>query len=136
MYETFEHTADIGLRVRAADLDRLFAEAARAMFSVMVENLDDVRPEEPVTFALSGDQPDELLRDWLGELLYTFHVRRLIFAQFDVAVRPDGLTATARGEPIDPEQHHLDMEIKAVTWHGLRLEREGDGWLAEVIVDI
>ena len=29
MYEVFEHTADLGLRVRAGNLPELFAEAAR-----------------------------------------------------------------------------------------------------------
>ena len=43
---------------------------------------------------------------------------------------------TAWGETIDPGRHRLDVEIKAVTWHGLKLQRETDGWLAEVIVDI
>jgi SHS2 domain-containing protein len=136
MYETFEHTADVGLRIRAADLDELFADAARAMFALMVLNPDDVLASRPVAIALEEEPPDALLRRWLAELLYTFHVRRLVFSRFDVAVRPGGLTATAWGEPLDPARHRLDVEIKAVTWHGLKLEREADGWLAEVIVDI
>ncbi|MGD0898596.1 MAG: archease [Thermoguttaceae bacterium] len=136
MYETFEHTADVGLRIRAATLDDLFADAALGMFSIMVENLDEVRPSQPLAISLAEDQPDALLRLWLAELLYTFHVRRMVFSRFEVAVRSGGLTATAWGEPIDPARHQLDVEIKAVTWHGLKLDRQPDGWLAEVIVDI
>jgi SHS2 domain-containing protein len=136
MFETFEHTADIGLRIRAPDLDTLLAEAGRALFTVMVDNLAEVRPIEEVCLTVEGDQPDELLRDWLGELLFTFHTRRLVLSQFDVCVGPDGLTGRARGEPLDLERHHADVEVKAITWHGLKVEREGDGWLAEVIVDI
>ena len=136
MYETFEHTADVGLRIRAATLDELFADAARGMFSVMVENFDEVRPSQPLAISLVEDQPDALLRLWLAELLYAFHVRRMVFSRFEVAVRPGGLAATAWGEPIDPARHQLDVEIKAVTWHGLKLEHESGGWLAEVIVDI
>ena len=30
MYEVFEHTADLGLRMRAGSLEELLAEAARA----------------------------------------------------------------------------------------------------------
>ena len=37
---------------------------------------------------------------------------------------------------MDAVRHQLDVEIKAVTWHGLKVERTSDGWLAEVIVDI
>ncbi len=136
MYETFDHTADVGLRIRAADLDTLFADAARAMFSVMAGNLAAVRPTEEVRIMLAADDLDALLRDWLGELLYTFHVRKLVFSDFTVSVREAGLQGTARGEPMDAARHQLDVEIKAVTWHGLKVERTGDGWLAEVIVDI
>jgi SHS2 domain-containing protein len=136
MYETFEHTADVGIRVRAAELPELFADAARAMFSIMVPNLEEVGSSHSVAISLEDDPPDALLRLWLAELLYIFHVRRLVFARFDVVLRPGGLTATAWGEPIDPARHHLDVEIKAVTWHGLKLEQHAEGWLAEVIVDI
>ena len=135
MYETFDHTADVGLRIRAADLDTLFADAARAMFSVMAGDLAAVRPRKKFDRARSG-RSRRLLRDWLGELLYTFHVRKLVFSDFTVAVSERGLQGTARGEPMDAARHQLDVEIKAVTWHGLKVERTGDGWLAEVIVDI
>lgn len=136
MFELFDHTADVGLRIRAADLDMLFADAARAMFSVMADDLEAVRPLEEVAIALEADDLDALLRDWLAELLYVFHVRKLVFSDFSVSVRDSGLQGTARGEPMDAARHKLDVEIKAVTWHGLKVERTGDGWLAEVIVDI
>ncbi|MGA2621268.1 MAG: archease [Thermoguttaceae bacterium] len=136
MYETFEHTADVGLRVRAPELDTLFAEAGRGMFSIMVANLEAVRPIEAVQFALEGEGVDVLLRSWLAELLYTFQVRRLLLSEFAPAVRPGGLTAIARGEPLDAARHQADIEIKAVTWHGLTVRREAEGWLAEVILDI
>jgi len=136
MYETFDHTADLGLRVRADDLDTLFADAARALFSVLVANPESVRPVEEISFELQGERRDDLLFDWLAELLYTFESRRVLLATFAVTVRDDGLTATARGEPIDPQRHRLDMEVKAITYHGLKVEPEGAGWLAEVIVDL
>jgi SHS2 domain-containing protein len=136
VFETFEHTADVGLRIRAGDLNTLFADAARAMFSVMAADLDAVRPTEEIRITLPADDLDALLRDWLGELLYVFHVRKLVFAEFTVAVDDHGLQATAHGEPMDAVRHKLDVEIKAVTWHGLKVERNDGGWLAEVILDI
>lgn len=136
MYETFEHTADLGLRVRTADLGTLFAEAARGLFSMIVAELDTVRPLETVTFQLDGPPSDLLLFDWLSELLYVYETRHLLFAQFDVQITDHGLTATAAGEPIAPARHLLDHEVKAITYHGLKLVFEGQQWLAEVIVDI
>lgn len=135
-YETFEHTADLGLRVRADDLNALFADAARGLFSMIVPDLDSVRPSESVSIAVEGDVSDLLLFDWLNELLYTYEVRRLLLCQFEVEFGPSGLVATAKGEPIDPARHALDHEVKAITYHGLKLEQQDGRWLAEVIVDI
>lgn len=135
-FETFEHTADLGLRVWAADLNALFADAGRGLFSLIVPDLESVRTTQPVTFELAGDGADFLLFDWLNELLYTFEVRHLLLCQFDVEVSDAGLTATARGEPLDPQRHVLDHEVKAITYHGLKLERLANLWRAEVIVDI
>ncbi len=136
MYEIFEHTADLGIRVRGESADQLFADAAKALFSVMVSNLRDVRPTEEIVLDVVGDDFEELLHDWLAELLFTFHVRRLVLCEFQVRVVPGGLTAVAKGEAIDPARHEIDVEVKAVTWHGLKLEHESSGWVAEVIVDI
>jgi SHS2 domain-containing protein len=136
MYEIFEHTADMGIRARAGSLDELFADAARGLFSVMVSNLDAVRTVEEATFQLSGANIEELLHDWLAELLYTFHARRLVLADFRVRIDPSGLSATARGEPIDTSRHEIDVEVKAITWHALKVEQDGDQWVAEVIVDV
>jgi SHS2 domain-containing protein len=136
MYETFEHTADLGLRIRAADLNTLFAEAAEALFSVLVEDLGTIAPVQSLAIEIAGDDRAYLLFDWLKELLYHFDAEYLLFSRFEVHVRDDGLSATAHGEPLDRARHELSHEVKAITYHGLRVEPTADGWLAEVIVDI
>ena len=136
MYETFEHTADLGLRVRAKDLSTLFSEAGRGLFSIVVENLDDVRPVHTRRFEIAGTDREYLFFDWLNELLYVCDTERMVFADFDVHVTELGLTAVVRGEPLDPARHRLTHEIKAITYHQLKIEQTSDGWLAEVIVDI
>jgi SHS2 domain-containing protein len=136
MYETFEHTADLGLRVRASDLPTLFSDAARGLFSMIVPDSESVRPVEETSFAIEGTDSELLLFDWLNELLFTFETRRLLLTQFDVVLDDCGLRATARGEVFDEERHQLDHEVKAITYHGLKLVESGREWLAEVIVDI
>lgn len=136
MYETFEHTADVGLRIRTSDLDSLFEEAARALFAVIVANPETVRPVQQVAIELRGTRLDDLLFDWLAELLYLLDTRHMLFSQFEVHIADNHLTATVHGEPIDAERHTLAQEVKAITYHALKVERTTDGWLAEVIVDL
>jgi SHS2 domain-containing protein len=141
MYEIFEHTADFGIRARAETLDALFVEAAKGLFSIMLANPDSVRAIVEVPFRVDSDDAEGLLHGWLGELLYMFTARRLALTDFSVRIDGSppifsGLIGSARGEPIDPSRHEIDVEVKAITWHGLKIEQDAGGWMAEVIVDV
>lgn len=136
MYEVFEHTADLGLRITAPDLATLLIDAARGLFATIIANLDIVRPVQTVEIVLAGREPDYLLFDWLSELLYVFETQRVVLAEFTVTLTESGLAGIARGEPLDAARHVLAHEVKAITYHGLRVEQTATGWEAEVIVDI
>jgi SHS2 domain-containing protein len=136
MFEFFEHTADLGLRVRAADLDGLFVEAALALFSAVVEDLGTVVASQRLEVHIAGADKELLLFDWLRTLLYRFDAEHLLFSRFEAKVSDDGLEGAAWGEPMDPARHEPNHEVKAITYHGLKVEKTADGWLAEVIVDI
>ena len=136
MIEFFEHTADLGLRACAADLNGLFAEAARALFSAVVEDLGTVVASQRLEVRIAGTDTEYLLFDWLKTLLYHFDAEHLLFSRFEARVGEGGLEAVAWGERMDPSRHEPNHEVKAITLHGLKVERTADGWLAEVIVDI
>jgi len=136
MFTLFEHTADLGIHAEAADLATLMAEAARGLFSVLVSDSQSVRPVVEVRLAMEAQRYDDLLHDWLSELLFIFDTRRLVFCQFDMRFDGRELAAVVRGEPFDPERHPIGMEIKAITYHGLKVEQTPTGWTAEVILDL
>lgn len=136
MHEVFEHTADLGLRVRAASFEALLAEAAVGLFEIVAGDLGQISPRVARTFSIAGTDRAYLLLDWMGELLAAFEIDRLLFCEFDVAVHERGITATARGEPYDPAIHTLAHEIKAVTQHELDVRQTPAGWEATLIVDI
>jgi SHS2 domain-containing protein len=136
MYELFAHTADVGLRVKSPDVNKLFAEAGEGLFSLIVANLADVLPRTLVEFHIEGRDLPYLFADWLNELLFAFESRRLLLSRFEVLVGPEGLEATAYGEIADERRHTLEHEVKAITYHGLRVEKRNSDWIAEVILDI
>lgn len=136
MFELFDHTADLGLRVRAAEPDLLFAEAGRAFLAVLVSNPDAVEPREVLKIDVAGRNLEYLFVDWLDELLFRFDSKRFLATGFNVRIDVRGLSATLHGEAYDSFRHRLAHEIKAVTYHELKVEQTEDGWLAEVILDI
>lgn len=136
MFEIFEHTADLGLRVRADQLNELFTDAAAGLFSMIVVNLNEVDSVQEKVFRLSADQTDLLLLDWLSELLYTFDAEHLLLSKFQVQADERQLEARCWGDRLDLSRHQVDHEVKAITYHGLLVQPSENGWLAEVIVDI
>ncbi len=136
MFETFDHTADLGLRIRSGSLDGLFAEAGRALFCTIVEDLATVRPLQRSSITISGSDIEYLLFDWLKELLYRFDAAHSLFSRFDVRLGPNGLSAEVWGESLELSRHALSHEVKAITYHGLKVEQSAEDWLAEIIVDI
>ena len=136
MHETFDHTADLGLRIRSATEELLFVEAAEALLASIVEDPTSVQPTTKVEISLQEDDREYLLFDWLKELLFRFDAEHWLFSRFEVQLNGTGLKATVWGEPLDLDRHELNHEVKAITYHGLKLEQTEDGWLAEVIVDI
>jgi SHS2 domain-containing protein len=136
MFRVFEHTADLGLHVKANTLEELLVEAAHGLFSLVVANPDEVLPVVEKTYEVPAEEPDLLLFDWLTELLFTFDTERILFSEFDVRLTPVGLVAVCRGETANPNRHRLEHEVKAITYHGLFARQTAHGWEAEVIVDI
>ena len=133
-------TSDVTFRVWADSLDELFKAAADATTNVMVVALDSVRPTLSVPVSLTAEALDLLLMRFLDELIFRKDADGLLLRAATVTVdRNDHqhrAQAELRGEPVDPSQHELVADVKAVTLYGLRVERTTAGWEAQVTLDV
>ena len=138
-YEILEHTADAGVRGIGDTLEEAFCEAARGTFSLMVD-LERVEPREGVPIEVEADSLEGLLVAFLGELLAKRDIEGLVFSNFQVKIeKGDGgwrLTGVAYGEPLDPACHRPGVEVKAATYFGVKVERQGDRWIAQCVLDL
>ena len=134
-YWTFEHTADIGLEAQGTTVEAAFANAARGMFAIIVNDRPiEAQEEREVVLPFDGDL-DQLLVDWLSELLYLHDVAGLVFGDFMLTIT-DELHGVARGEPYDRDKHGAGTEIKAVTYHLLEIKRTKKGFILKVLFDV
>ena len=153
-YELIDHTADIGLRAYGKDLKQLFENAASGMFAILAD-LKNVRAEKTVPLKLEAPNLEELFLSWLSELLYQHNGKGMMFKEFSVdELGEEAIAAKAKGEKLNLKRHRLKTEIKAVTYHGLKVEKvkkkgqsrlrqlsgatneAGYIWQAEVIFDV
>jgi SHS2 domain-containing protein len=116
----------------------LFHTAAEALFDVLVANRGDVQVLETESVSITAESTEDLLVEWLNELIFRSETRHRLYSHFDVALAENGRSLEAKigGEPIDRGRHVLDHEVKAATHHELSVRQVDGGWFAEVIVDI
>ena len=135
-YRLLEHTADIRIRIQGRSLKELFQNAVYAL----TDTLTDVRKVKKKTskrIRIVAENRELLLVRLLQELLYLFDAkgflaRRLEFIRFDDTM----IAARAWGERFSPRKHPPKTEIKAVTYHGLKVEKRRRQWVAEIVFDV
>jgi len=135
-FELIEHTADTGIRAFGRTRPQVYENAARGLLSLMASP-DSVRLSSEEVIEVEGSDAVDLLVTWLHEILYRFDAQHQVFGEVQVEDFAEWrLRATLRGEQFDPARHEVRAEVKAVTYHAARVERENDGWVAEVLFDV
>lgn len=130
--------ADAAFEAEGESLEELFEACAQATFEVMAET-KTVEPRNKEEIQLRSDDPEELLFNWLAELIYLKDLKTTVFSKYKIKIeKPDGykLWASVWGEPIDAERHKVKVDVKAVTYHLLEVKKTDDKWTAKVILDI
>jgi len=134
-FEIINHTADVGIMAYGADIKQAFANAARALFSLITE-LDDVEEVLYRDIELVAPDQESLLVEWLNELIYLFDAENIVFKRFDIAkLNNTQLKARSYGERVDNSRHKIKTGVKAATYHMLKVNK-GDGCKIQVLFDI
>jgi SHS2 domain-containing protein len=135
-YHTFDHTADLGLAINGASEEKLFANAAFAIFDIITD-LNRVEARDARRIAVEGDNREDLLINFLREVLYLYNGERWLLKEIRIIrISKKGLEAEALGEPFDEQKHEICKEIKAVTYHQAEVRQTPAGWTARVIFDV
>jgi len=134
-FEILNHTADVGIIAYGGDMSQAFANAARALFSLITE-LDDVEEVVHRDIELTSTDEESLLVEWLNELIYQFDTEGMIFKRFDIIkLNNTRLKARGYGEKVDKSKHKIKIGVKAATYHMLKVDKS-DGCKVQVIFDI
>ncbi|HLC57483.1 MAG TPA: archease [Candidatus Nanoarchaeia archaeon] len=134
-YKIIEHTADVMFEVYGKSLNELFENSAIAVTDVVVErgSLKSVIKKE---IKLENEKIDNLLFDFIEELIYLKDAEGLLFKRFSAAVSGNKLKAVCFGDKIDREKHDLKTDVKAITLHKFELKKLKSGYLARFILDL
>lgn len=136
-FEFFDHTADVGIEAWGEDLPALLGAAGRGLFELMTSTAHLARTHG-VSVEVEGHDKEDLLVCWLGELLFLFETRHFIPLGYEVQVAEEShrLSARLEGDLFDPKRHEPRREVKAITYHGVRVWNDGKLWRGRVVVDL
>ncbi|MFH0714275.1 MAG: archease [Candidatus Diapherotrites archaeon] len=134
-----DSAADIALEASAPSLAMLFGECALGVENQMAD-IATLARSRSVSFSLSAPEPEKLLFQFLNELLFFKDAQQLLFGKISVQIDEKGgkwtLTAKCWGEKINPKKHELLNDVKACTFHGLSVQKQGKNWKARVLLDV
>lgn len=134
-WKFLEHTADVRLEVYGATMEELFLNAATGFTSLLASDAHIVAAAE-FEVDLEAAEPEELLINWLRELLYQHETSGFVLSEAHIfEMSPRRLKARLMGGTRSPDDEK-DMEVKGVTYHGISVEKTAVGYSARVVFDI
>jgi SHS2 domain-containing protein len=135
-FRFLNHTGDLAIEIYGQSLKDLYENAGRALFAVLTDP-SKVEARVETAIALSYDNLETLLVDWLGELLYLHDSKGLVFRRFEVeSIENERFEAKAWGEAFEAGRHAIRTGVKAVTFHQLEVKERKSGWRARVVLDL
>ncbi|MCD6365395.1 MAG: archease [Planctomycetes bacterium] len=135
-FSTFEHTADIGLAASGDTLAELFEALAEGLCDVICSR-DSALAAQSRNIEVQAEDVGALTVDFLEKVLWVIQVEHLVVSDVhvDSACRTS-VAAEVLCEPYDSERHEILTDVKAVTYHQLKVAREGRRWIGRVVLDI
>ena len=134
-YKILDHTADVMFEVYGKTLNELFKNAATAIFDTMVKR-STIKIKIKKEIELESSNVEQLLFDFIEELIYINDAEYLIFKDFKIKIKDNKLTAILEGDKINPKKQILLTDVKAITLHKFSLKKSKQGYKAVIIPDL
>ncbi len=133
-YAFVDHTADVMADCWGRGFPALLMAAADALYETALEERRRDR-DHIQTIELSAQGREDMLIRWLQELLFLLDTEQFVGVSFSFQkASPERLAASVEGYRHMPEER--GPEIKAATYHGLEVQREGDRYKARIVLDL
>ncbi len=143
-FDYLEHTADVYILAYGANIIELLENAGIALFETMTDT-SKINGRIYRNIEAHGVDLENLLYRWLEELLTIYYSENIMCGEirvnkFIVSRENNEIDYTAiglcKGEEFDTEKHESKVEVKAVTYHLMKILREENGWKAYFVLDI
>ena len=133
-FEEISHTADVKIRAQAPTLEALFTDAFLALMQVVYGTDRNVGTIKEIQ--IESDNIESLLCDFLSEVLFLAEVEGLVFSRAKITITGLHLTAVLNGESFDPVRHSSGTEVKGISYSGLVIQKNANGYMLDILFDV
>lgn len=135
-YRIIRKSSELSIRLSGDSLPGILADAGSALFDLLVD-MTSVEARESVTLEVEGLDNDDLMVNWMRELLYEYQVSGYMLKEFDIHESGEFFVrCEARGEKFDPDRHEERETIGAVDERLSHLGKMGTQWTAQVSFEL
>ena len=138
-FHYIEHVSDAMVEAYGRTLSEVFANSARALVNIVCD-LSRIDLNKSVIIETEGFDQISLLYNWLEKVLLTLLVDNIALANFDLKIEQSkgnyNLFSTCRGEAFSEQKHHYKVEVKAITYHEMKISRRNDMFIVKFLVDL
>lgn len=132
-YEILPHVADLQIRVFGRSKKGLLQNALGAMMEIQRPEIEPGKTVKRNIVVNALDLPS-LVVDFLSEILYLGQVHREVYSGMSFQRFSD---ISIKGQILGQKVKRFGEDIKAVTFHNLKVRRKKDKtWIAEILFDI
>lgn len=138
-FRYIEHVSDAMVEAYGRTLGEAFAHSARALVN-LVCNVSKVDPREIVSIETTGFDRKSLLYNWLEKVLLVLLIDNIILAKFEVKIKRHKdkyhLFSTCKGDNFVRQKHEYKVEVKAITYHGMKISDKKGKVIIRFLVDL
>lgn len=138
-FRYIEHVSDAMVEAYGRTLGEAFAHSARALVNLAC-NVSKVDLDKIVNIETTGFDRKSLLYNWLEKVLLVLLIDNIILAKFEVKIKRHKdkyhLFSTCKGDNFVRQKHEYKVEVKAITYHGMKISDKKGKVIIRFLVDL
>ena len=133
-YKFLQHTADVKFRAYGKTLNECFENSAVAMFKAMYTK--KVKGKLKKEIKIRGKNLESLMYSFLEELIILLDSKDFFLSDIKVKIDEKNLTLKAIISGDYAKNHDISLQVKAVTYNEMSVQKIKENWVCQVVLDV
>jgi len=140
-FSEIEHTADLGIEIHADSIEKLFRLSLDGYYSLVLPETYSATKVDRFNYSTEDPDLENLLIEFMSEINFYLMVRKQIVVLNDsLVVNKDdskySIEIKGSLKKLENPDEVIQTEIKAVTYHQIKIEQKNERYYTRIFFDI